>query len=74
VAPESGGSGGSGEVLRGLVHDLGNLAYRLTFLSANLKTQIPDPTHRGEAVDLLIDTTDKLNQIIEKLRKAGRDA
>ena len=66
-------SGDSSEVLRGVVHDLGNLAYRLTFLSANLQAQIPDPTHRGEALDLLIDTTDKLNQMIEKLRKVGRN-
>ena len=66
-------SGDSSEVLRGLAHDLGNLAYRLTFLTANLQSQIPDPAHRGEAIDLLNDTTDKLGQIIEKIRKVGRN-
>jgi hypothetical protein len=59
--------------LRALAHDLGNLSYRLSFLTLNLKAQIPDPGHRAEAVALLEDTTARLQQVIEKLREVDRD-
>ena len=65
---------GRGGTLRSLAHDLGNLAYRLTFLSANLESQIPDPGQRAEAVALLHDTSERLRQAIELLREVGRDA
>jgi hypothetical protein len=52
-----------------MAHDLGNLAYRLTFLTENLRTQIPDPAHRDEAVALLEDTLSKLNATIASLRE-----
>ena len=66
--------GKPGELWKSLAHDLGNLAYRLTFLSANLEAQIPDPGHRDEAVALLRDTTTRLHQAIEKLREVGKNA
>ena len=62
-----------GDLVKNLVHDLGNLAYRLTFLTANLQAQIPDPGHREEALALLRDTTARLQEAIERLRKVGRD-
>jgi len=65
--------GRSGEVLKSLAHDLGNLAYRLSFLSANLESQIPDTSHRAEAVALLRDTTQRLQHVIEKLREVQGD-
>ncbi len=55
--------------LRSLAHDLGNLAYRLTFLTENLKNQIPDPAHREEAVTLLEDTAARLRATIASLRE-----
>ena len=67
-------SGRTGELLKSLAHDLGNLAYRLTFLSANLEAQIPDPGHRDEALSLLRDTTARLQQAIEKLREVRKNA
>ena len=60
--------------LKSLAHDLGNLAYRLTFLSANLQTQIPDAVHREEAVSLLRDTDERLRRMIEMLREFEKDA
>jgi len=60
---------GRQRALRTLAHDLGNLAYRLTFLTENLKRQIPDPAHREEAVALLEDTTAKLRATIASLRE-----
>ena len=60
--------------LKSLAHDLGNLAYRLSFLSANLEAQIPDPGHRAEAVALLHDTNIRLRQAIDLLREVARDA
>ena len=55
--------------LRSIAHDLGNLAYRLTFLAENLRRQIPDPAHRDEAVALLEDTLAKLKATIASLRE-----
>ena len=70
MASESEGRGGT---LKSLAHDLGNLAYRLTFLSANLQTQIPDPAQRDEAGALLRDTDAKLRRTIETLRRMEND-
>ena len=64
---------GRGEALKSLAHDLGNLAYRLTFLAANLESQIPDPVQRTEAAALLQDTNTRLGQIIERLREVAKD-
>ena len=64
---------GSSDLVKSLVHDLGNLAYRLTFLTANLQAQIPDAGHREEALALLRDTTTRLQEAIEKLREVGKD-
>lgn len=66
--------GTSREVLKGLAHDLGNLAFRLTLLSANLESQIADAAERAEAVAMLRDTTERLRQVIEKLREVRADA
>jgi len=55
--------------LRTMAHDLGNLAYRLTFLTENLRRQIPDTTHREEAVSLLEDTLSRLRATIDTLRE-----
>jgi len=55
--------------LRTLAHDLGNLAYRLTFLAENLRHQIPDPGHRDEAVALLEDTVSRMRATIASLRE-----
>jgi hypothetical protein len=55
--------------LRTLAHDLGNLAYRLNFLTENLRRQIPDAVHREEAVALLEDTAAKLRATIATLRE-----
>ena len=60
-------------ILKGLIHDLGNLAYRLTFLSANLETRIPDRQQRDESIALLQDTTERLQRVIEKLREVRGD-
>lgn len=68
--PPSAGPGGP--ALRSVAHDLGNLAARLTMLSANLQAQIPDEGHRSEAVALLEDTALRLREAITKLREAGR--
>lgn len=59
--------------LRTVAHDLGNLAYRLSLLSANLSAQIADPGHRGEAVALLQDTADRLRKAADRLRELTRD-
>ncbi|HEY3174794.1 MAG TPA: hypothetical protein VGK94_03440 [Candidatus Polarisedimenticolia bacterium] len=59
--------------LRTVAHDLGNLASRLTLLSANLQAQIPDEGRRSEAVSLLEDTAMKIRQAIGKLREVERD-
>lgn len=60
--------------LRTVAHDLGNLAYRLTFLTENLRRQIPDAAHREEAVSLLEDTLSKLRAAIDSLREqAGNE-
>ena len=61
--------GGAREpILRTLAHDLGNLAYRLDFLTRNLSSQIPDLAHRQEAVALLEDTSARLREAIARLR------
>ena len=67
------GTSAQGAILKGLIHDLGNLAYRLTFLSANLETRIPDPRQRDESIALLQDTTERLRLVIEKLKEVRGD-
>ncbi len=62
-------AGGHSRTLRALAHDLGNLAYRLTFLSENLKRQIADPEERDEAAAMIDDTVAKLRAGIETLRE-----
>ena len=59
--------------LKSATHDLGNLAYRLTFLTENLRSQIPDPGPRTDAVELLEDTTARLEAIIQKLNEVEKD-
>ena len=66
-------SGDRGAILKKLAHDLGNLAYRLTFLTQNLKTQIATPGDRDEATALLEDTTTQMQRIVETLREAAKD-
>ena len=61
--------GRHGSALKTLAHDLGNLAYRLSFLSENLKHQIADTESRREATELLDDTAARLREGIEKLRE-----
>ena len=59
--------------LRSVAHDLGNLAYRLTFLGQNLRELVPDASRRDEAVALLDDTASGLQQAAETLRSMDRD-
>lgn len=62
-----------GPSLRSLAHDLSNLAYRLSFLTANLEAQIPGSRERGEATALLQDTTRSLERIVARLREMSDD-
>ena len=66
--PEGPTPDGHRRALKSVAHDLGNLSYRLTFFTDNLKGQIPDAGFRAEAIALLENTTSRLQQLIEKLR------
>ncbi len=61
------------QAIKGAAHDLGNLAYRLTFLTESLRAQIPEAGPRADAIELLEDTTSKLTAIIEKLSEVEKD-
>ena len=65
-------AGAGRRALRTLAHDLGNLASRLTMLSANLQAQIPDPAGRSDAVALLEDTARRLREVITGIREVER--
>ncbi len=64
---------GGREALRGVAHDLGNLASRLTLLSENLKDRIGEPEARDEAVALLEDTTVRLRLLARRIREVAPD-
>jgi len=62
----------SGEIRKDLAsaaHDLNNLLYRLSILSENLQSEIPEPAARDEARDLLADTSRRLSTIVDRLRR-----
>ena len=69
--PES--ADGRAVALRAIAHDLGNLAYRLTFLRESLARHVPDPAARAEADELLEDTVARLQALTERIREIGRD-
>lgn len=68
------GAGGNAAALRTIAHDLGNLAYRLTFLRESLARHVPDPVVRSEAEELLADTIARLQALTGRIREIGRDA
>jgi len=57
-----------------IAHDLGNLAYRLTLLAENLRSQIQDEARRDQAVALLADTAARLREAASSLGEEGSDA
>mgnify|MGYP001615309055 CR=1 FL=1 len=59
--------------LRTLAHEVGNLAARLTFLSANLQGRLTDAADRLETTALLEDSTRRLQEIARKLREMDKD-
>ncbi|MFQ5701091.1 MAG: hypothetical protein ACE5HU_04525 [Acidobacteriota bacterium] len=59
--------------LRTAAHELGNLASRLVFLSASLKSGIRDPAQRQEASEMLEDTHRKLQRMAASIRKIADD-
>ncbi len=61
------------KLLRSAAHDLRNLAYRLTFLTASLEKDMAPSAARTEASDLLADTTARLNSIAEELRRLAAE-
>ena len=69
--PEQAEQEGRRQALKSVAHDLGNLSYRLTFFSENLKAQVPDTPFRAEAIALLEDTTARLSHIIQMVRNVG---
>lgn len=59
--------------LRTLAHDVGNLAARLMFLSANLHARLTDAAFREETTALLDDSTQRLQEMARKLREMDKD-
>jgi len=55
--------------IRSVAHDLRNLLYRLTLLSDSMKEEAPAPAARGEAREMLLDTTRRLAGAIDRLRQ-----
>ena len=66
--PDPSAQDGQRKALRSVAHDLGNLSYRLTFFSENLKAQVPDSPFRAEAIALLEDTTSRIRHLIQMVR------
>ena len=59
--------------LKAIAHDLGNLAYRLTFLRASLARHVPDAAARSDAEELLEDTIAGLQALTGRIRGICRD-